>query len=132
MYVKKAMFLSSLIIIISLLLTGCISPKPVNDPIILKNWEYAVVRLANDASISKIDGVEIIYNGQTINPENVESGRWFIVKKTDPNAGMFVVRSESGKYTNIRLAKKGDCVCPYWASNLYGDSCITDEILVHK
>lgn len=131
MYLKKGFLISSLIIIISPLLVGCMS-KPVNDPIILIKWEYAVVKLANDASIDRIDGVEIIYNDQVVSPQEVQHGRWFIIKKTDPMAGMFVIRSKSGKITEIRLAKKGDDACPYWANHLYGDTCTTDKISVHK
>lgn len=132
MYVKKTIVLSSLIIIISLLLTGCMSSKPARDIVVLIQWEYAMVRLSPDARISKIDGVEIFYNGSTITPDDVQPGKWFVIKKTDPNAGMFVVVSESGKYTNIRLVKRGDNTCPYWATSLYSDGCATGEFTVHK
>ena len=132
MYVKKAMFLSSLIIIIGLLLTGCISSKPARDIVVLIQWEYAMVRLSPDAWISKTDGVEIIYNGSTITPDEVQPGKWFVIKKTDPNAGIFVIVSESGKKTDVRLVKRGDNTCPYWATSLYSDGCATGEFTVHK
>lgn len=94
--------------------------------------------LANGANV-KIDpedctglkncGVEFYVDGILTPAENIPAGKWFVVKRTNPELGMFVIVSTNTNESKVRLAKHGTDICPDWAQGIFGANCTTTDDL---
>ncbi len=100
----------------------------------MATWEVGMGILAEGALI-KVDadsGVEFYLDGKMTPADQIPAGKWFAVKRTDPELGQFIIVSTTPHESKIRLAKQGSEKCPDWAKGFFGSTCtVSDDFSIH-